>query len=158
MAVPASYNDLVTEAAERDHVGDVWYQRDVRVPATWQGRRIVLRCDAATHHGTVWAGDTQVAEHAGGYTPFEADVTDLVRCGEPLRVTVRVGSELSMATIPPGVTSADHVGPHDAAVLPRLLQLCGAAPLGVALLHPAELHRRPERSAPRSTRGPRPAR
>jgi beta-glucuronidase len=24
MAVPASYNDLVTEAAERDYVGDVW--------------------------------------------------------------------------------------------------------------------------------------
>ena len=66
MAVPASYNDLVTEAAEREHVGDVWYQREVRVPATWQDRRIVLRCDAATHHGTVWAGDTQVAEHSGG--------------------------------------------------------------------------------------------
>jgi beta-glucuronidase len=110
MAVPASYNDLVTEAAERDHVGDVWYQRDVRVPATWEGRRIVLRCDAATHHGTVWAGDTQVAEHAGGYTPFEADVTGLVRCGESFRVTVRVGSELSMATIPPGVTSTSTSG------------------------------------------------
>ena len=105
MAVPASYNDLVTEAAEREHVGDVWYQRDIRVPATWQDRRIVLRCDAATHHGTVWAGDTQVADHAGGYTPFEAEVTGLVRCGELLRVTVRVGSELSMATIPPGVAS-----------------------------------------------------
>jgi beta-glucuronidase len=110
MAVPASYNDLVTEAAEREHVGDVWYQRDVRVPATWQGRRIVLRCDAATHHGTVWAGETQVAEHTGGYTPFEADVTGLVRCGELLRVTVRVGSELSMATIPPGVTSESTSG------------------------------------------------
>jgi beta-glucuronidase len=110
MAVPASYNDLVTEAAERDHVGDVWYQRDVRVPATWEGRRIVLRCDAATHHGTVWAGETQVAEHAGGYTPFEADVTDLVRWGELLRVTVRVGSELSMATIPPGVMSESTSG------------------------------------------------
>src|SRR5216684_712389 len=55
MAVPASYNDLVTDAAEREHVGDVWYQRDVRVPASWEGRRIVLRWDAATHRGTVWS-------------------------------------------------------------------------------------------------------
>ncbi len=105
MAVPASYNDLVTDAAEREHVGDVWYQRDVWVPAAWAGQRIVLRCDAATHHGTLWADAVQVAEHTGGYTPFEADVTEQVRCGEQLRVTVRVGNELTMATIPPGVTS-----------------------------------------------------
>jgi beta-glucuronidase len=105
MPVPASYNDLVTDLAEREHVGDVWYQREVWVPAGWAGRRIVLRCDAATHHGTVWADDVQVAEHAGGYTPFEADLTGQVRCGERLRVTVRVNNELTMATIPPGVIS-----------------------------------------------------
>ena len=105
MPVPASYNDLVTDIAEREHVGDVWYQREVLVPAGWAGRRIVLRCDAATHHGTVWADDVQVAEHAGGYTPFEADLTGQVRSGERLRVTVRVSNELTMATIPPGVIS-----------------------------------------------------
>jgi beta-glucuronidase len=105
MAVPASYNDLVTDAAEREHVGDVWYQRNVWVPAAWEGRRIVLRCDAATHRGTIWAGAAEVADHAGGYTPFEADITDHVRGGEPLRVTARVGNELTMATIPPGVIS-----------------------------------------------------
>jgi beta-glucuronidase len=43
--------------------------------------------------------------HSGGYTPFEADVTTLARCGEPLRVTIRVGNELTLATIPPGVIS-----------------------------------------------------
>ena len=110
MPVPASYNDLVTDMAEREHVGDVWYQREVRVPAGWAGRRIVLRCDGATHHGTVWADDVQVAEHAGGYTPFEADLTGRVRCGERLRVTVRVGNELTMATIPPGVISRTAAG------------------------------------------------
>ena len=110
MPVPASYNDLVTDPAEREFVGDVWYQREVHVPASWQGRRIVLRCDAATHRGTIWAGDTLVADHTGGYTPFEADVTALARCGEPLRVTVRVGNELTMATIPPGVISASAGG------------------------------------------------
>ena len=105
MPVPASYNDLVTDPSERDYVGDVWYQREVWVPGSWAGRRIVLRCDAATHHGTMWAGDTQVAEHTGGYTPFEADVTALARLGEPLRVTLRVGNELTLDTIPPGVIS-----------------------------------------------------
>ena len=110
MPVPASFNDLVTDPAEREFVGDVWYQREVRVPASWQGRRIVLRCDAATHRGTMWAGDTLVADHIGGYTPFEADVTALARCGEPLRVTVRVGNELTMATIPPGVISTSAGG------------------------------------------------
>ena len=105
MPVPASYNDLVTDPAERDYVGDVWYQREVWVPGSWAGRRIVLRCDAATHHGTMWAGDTEVAEHTGGYTPFEADVTALARPGEPLRVTLRVGNELTLDTIPPGVIS-----------------------------------------------------
>jgi beta-glucuronidase len=111
MPVPASYNDLVTDPAERDYVGDVWYQREVWVPGSWAGRRIVLRCDAATHHGTMWAGDTEVAEHTGGYTPFEADVTALARPGEPLRVTLRVGNELTLDTIPPGVIST-HPGGH----------------------------------------------
>jgi beta-glucuronidase len=110
MAVPASYNDLVTDAAERDHVGDVWYQRDVLVPASWAGQRIVLRCDAATHHATVWAGGTEVAAHSGGYTPFEADVTAQARCGQPLRITIRVSNELTMATIPPGVISTGPAG------------------------------------------------
>jgi beta-glucuronidase len=105
IAVPASYNDLTTDPAEREHVGDVWYQRDVQVSASWAGRRIVLRCDAVTHHGTVWAGDVQLAEHSGGYTPFEADVTRHVGGGEPVRLTVRVNNELTMATIPPGVIS-----------------------------------------------------
>jgi beta-glucuronidase len=102
MPVPASFNDLVTDAAERDHVGDLWYQREILVPAGWRGRRVVLRCDAATHRGTVWVGDELVAEHAGGYTPFEADVSGQVRYGEPVRVTICVNNELSMDTIPPG--------------------------------------------------------
>ena len=102
MPVPASYNDIAPEPALHDHVGDAWYQMATRIPARWDGQRIALRFDAATHRAIVWVGDAQVAEHEGGYTPFEADVTAHVRPGEEARVTVVVSNELTFASIPPG--------------------------------------------------------
>jgi beta-glucuronidase len=103
MAVPASYNDLLADPDAHDHVGDVWYQREVHIPSGWEERRVVLRFDAATHRATVWADDTQVARHEGGYTPFEANLTAHVKRGEPLRITVAVNNELSFRSIPPGL-------------------------------------------------------
>ncbi|SDC13972.1 beta-glucuronidase [Sanguibacter gelidistatuariae] len=100
--VPASYNDLFTDPAIRDHVGWVRYQREVRVPRGWAGERVFVRVDAATHEGRVYVGDVLVAEHVGGYTPFEADITELVTAGEVLRLTIAVNNVLTNETIPPG--------------------------------------------------------
>ncbi|WP_104092174.1 beta-glucuronidase [Arthrobacter sp. GMC3] len=102
IGVPASYNDLFSDQAIRDHVGYVWYQREVHVPRGWDGSRIFVRLDAATHEGLVYVNDKQVAHHIGGYLPFEADVTDHVRAGESFRLTIAVNNELTQATIPPG--------------------------------------------------------
>ena len=102
MAVPASFNDVIPTREARHHVGDVWYQRTVRVPRGWEGQRIVLRFDAATHRATAWVGETQVAEHEGGYTPFEADVTDHVRAGEEVRRDGCGQQRADWTSIPPG--------------------------------------------------------
>ena len=100
--VPASYNDIYPDATVRDHVGDAWYQTSVWIPARWTEQRVVLRVDAATHRATVWVDDTEVAEHEGGYTPFEADITTHLRPGAEHRITIVVNNELSWSTIPPG--------------------------------------------------------
>jgi beta-glucuronidase len=100
--VPASFNAVLPGPEANDHIGDVWYQRIVRVPRGWDGQRIVLRFDAATHRAVVWVDDEQVAEHEGGYTPFEADVTAHVRAGGVARVTTVVNTELRWDSIPPG--------------------------------------------------------
>lgn len=63
----------------------------------------MLRFDAATHGAVVWVGETQVVEHEGGYTPFEADVTELVEPGAEVRITAVVSNVLTWHTIPPGV-------------------------------------------------------
>lgn len=103
MPVPSSYNDVLVAPEVHDHVGDVWYQHTIFVPAGWSERRVLLRFDAVTHRATVWVGDTEVASHEGGYTPFEADITDQVTSGRPIRITVVVNNELTWESIPPGV-------------------------------------------------------
>ena len=102
IAVPSSYNDLFTDVAIREHVGWVWYQRLVRVPRGWVNDRIFVRLGAATHHGVVLVNGNQVAEHVGGYTPFEAEITDLVEAGEEFLLTIAVSNMLTNETIPPG--------------------------------------------------------
>ena len=101
-AVPASYNDLFADPEVRDHVGWVYYQREVRVPRGWRDDQILLRFDAATHAARVYVDDRQVGEHVGGYTPFEVDVTDVVPAGGAFRLTVAVSGDLSNETVPPG--------------------------------------------------------
>jgi beta-glucuronidase len=103
MAVPASFNDVAADPAVRGYFGDIWYQTGVRVPRGWDGRRIVLHFESATHRATVWVNDAEVVSHEGGYTPFEAEVTEHVRAGEEARITVVVNNTLSFQTIPPGV-------------------------------------------------------
>ena len=103
MPVPASYNDVYADPAIRDHVGDAWYQTVVRVPRGWAGQRVLLRFDAATHRAVVWVDDVEVARHEGGYTPFEADVTDSVVPGAEVRVTVVVDNRLTWRSVPPGI-------------------------------------------------------
>ncbi|MBD7919276.1 beta-glucuronidase [Cellulomonas sp. Sa3CUA2] len=109
MPVPASYNDIVPGTQGRDHVGDAWYQTVARVPRGWADQRVVLRFDSATHAATVWLDGQRVVQHEGGYTPFEADVTQLVTPGAEFRVTALVNNELTFQTIPPGIV---HDTPH----------------------------------------------
>jgi beta-glucuronidase len=110
MPVPASFNDIAADASVHDYVGDVWYQRVVRVPRGWDGQRIVLHVESATHRATVWVGSTEVVSHEGGYTPFEAEVSAHVVAGEEMLVTVCVNNTLSFQSIPPGVIEDSPTG------------------------------------------------
>ncbi|KAM0723528.1 hypothetical protein Q7P37_000515 [Cladosporium fusiforme] len=100
--VPASYNDIFVDRKIHDHVGWVRYQRQVTVPRGWSGERCFIRVEAATHHGRVYVNDKFVVEHVGGYTPFDAEITNLVKPGETFLLTIAVSNELDNTTIPPG--------------------------------------------------------
>ena len=66
-----------------------WYRRAFRAPALGPGERLWLRFGAVDHQATVWVNGARVAHHEGGYTPFGADVTDVLAPEGEQEVVVR---------------------------------------------------------------------
>lgn len=59
----------------------VWYRRWLEPPRLAENERLLLHFGAVDYHAKVWIGDTLVVQHEGGYTPFEADITDALGSG-----------------------------------------------------------------------------
>ncbi len=55
-----------------------WYRRTFAAVRPPDGRRLVLHFDAVDYAATVWINDCVVVRHEGGYTPFQADITDVL--------------------------------------------------------------------------------
>ncbi|MDF2420490.1 beta-glucuronidase [Trueperella pyogenes] len=109
MAVPASYNDVLIDTDIHDHVGYVWYQRSAYAPQ-YGADRLFIRFGSVTHAAVVWINGVEVVRHVGGYLPFEADITELVKPGELFTVTVCADNRLSWQTIPPGYVTQNSAG------------------------------------------------
>ena len=102
MAVPASYNDLKEDPEYRSHCGWAYYHRVFTIPGIFATERIVLRFDAVTHYAKVYLNGTLIAEHKGGFLPFEIDITDKIRCGEEAELIVAVDNRINHSTLPMG--------------------------------------------------------
>ena len=95
------------------------YARSVDVPADWAGQRVLLRCDAVFSKAEVWVNGAPAGGHLGGFTPFELDVTDLVKPGAPNQIALAVTSE----TVADTLASASKYACHALGGITRGLRL-----------------------------------
>lgn len=61
--------------------GPAWYQRDVKIPESWKGKRIVLSLER-TRNSRVWIGDTFAGRDDSLSAPHEFDVTSMCAPGK----------------------------------------------------------------------------
>lgn len=101
IAVPASYNDQKEGVDFRDHYGWAVYQTMAAVPQMLTNQRVVLRFGAVTQTAKMYVNGALVCEHAGGYLPFEAEVTDFLQ-PHGNRITVAVDNRVDYGTLPVG--------------------------------------------------------
>ena len=88
--VPFPWESRLSQVNDPNYKGAVWYQRAIEVPAEWTGLRSYLCFGAVDWSARVWINGRFAAEHEGGYTPFEVDLSRYARPGMPMTLTVRV--------------------------------------------------------------------
>ncbi|MBI5689132.1 MAG: discoidin domain-containing protein [Verrucomicrobia bacterium] len=72
-----------------DYAGAAWYQREVEIPADWQGRRVTLFLERCRWVTTVWLDDRRLGSGDSLVAPHVYDLGTAVAPGRH-RLTVRV--------------------------------------------------------------------
>lgn len=84
------------------------YRKTFEVPAELTGKTLVLKFEAVANYAVVYVNGKEAMSHKGGYTSFEADVTELLKIGEKNVITVMCDST-EREEIPPFGNVVDYL-------------------------------------------------
>lgn len=88
--VPAKWRKIVPELAavefdfpkEWVKANRAWYRRDFTIPESMRRKRIKLKFNGVLVYTKVFVNDKSVGKHFCGVTPFEFDITHLIKFGQ----------------------------------------------------------------------------
>lgn len=94
--VPGDWNTQKTELLWYE--GTIWYQRDFTLEKD-KNQHYVLHFGAVNYEAIVYVNGEKVGRHEGGFTPFQFDVTKLVKNGDNF-VVVKVDNRRDRDQVP----------------------------------------------------------
>jgi beta-glucuronidase len=77
MRVPGCWN--IEDPELKLYEGVAWYAREFDLPSEWMGKQVHLRFEGVNERARIWLNDQEVGRHDGGYTPFELNITPMVK-------------------------------------------------------------------------------
>lgn len=93
---PYSYVDRLTRLYE--YMAPAWYQRDIEIPASWAGKRIVLYLERTHWLSSVWVDTKEVSRCDYISVPHRHDLTPFLTPGKTHRITICVDNRFQYDT------------------------------------------------------------
>jgi hypothetical protein len=78
---------------DRHYVGKAWYQREVKIPADWQDKRIVLYLERPHWQITVWVDGLSAGSCDSLGAPHEYDLSNFLKPGNTHDLTICVDND-----------------------------------------------------------------
>lgn len=75
IVVPFCPESALSGVNHKDFMNCVWYRRNIEIPETEKGKKVILHFGAVDYHAIVYVNGQRVGEHKGGYTSFSFDIT-----------------------------------------------------------------------------------
>ena len=94
ITVPFAPESSLSGVGHKDFINAIWYQREVAVPADWQGKEILLHFGAVYYNAEIYVNGQLVALHTGGSSPIDVNITPYVTTGESADIVVCATSDL----------------------------------------------------------------
>ena len=110
--VPFSPESELSGVGHTDFVTGIWYHRTIDVPASWEGKRVLLNFGAVYYQSDVFVDGKFVGRHFGGSSSFSYDITDFAAPGTTHDLVVYAQSDLRGMRQPAGKQSLV-LGSHD---------------------------------------------
>jgi len=105
ITVPFCPESQLSGVGYTDFIPSLWYQRTIRVPEDWSGRRVLLHFGAVDYETYIYIDGQLAGRHCGTGSSFELDITELAKPGKDANLVVRVLDDLRSGMQPGGKQS-----------------------------------------------------
>jgi beta-galactosidase len=101
VSLPHTANIEPIQKQAQQWQGICFYRKFFSVPASWKGKHIAIRFDAAMQDADLYLNGQHIFKHLGGYLPFYIDLSDQVKFGAVNTILVKLDNR-DNPLIPPG--------------------------------------------------------
>ncbi len=92
--VPFAPESKLSGVEHKEFIPCIWYQREISVPAAWEGKDVLLNFGAVYYESEVYVDGKFVERHFGGSDSFSVDITKFVKAGSTHSLVVVASSDL----------------------------------------------------------------
>lgn len=105
ITVPYCPESRLSGVAYTDYINGMWYQRKVDIPASWEGKRIIMHFGGVDYYSVLYVNGKLAGRHWGGMSSFEFDITRFVEAGGTANMVLRVEDDIRSNVQPGGKQS-----------------------------------------------------
>ncbi|HCA81189.1 MAG TPA: beta-galactosidase [Bacteroidetes bacterium] len=101
ISLPHTWNARDGQDGGNDYYrGTGWYRKTMLLEAGWRGKKLYLKCDAASLAAEVFINGISVGRHKGGFGAFCLDITPQVNPGTQATIALKVTNARDTAISP----------------------------------------------------------